>query len=102
MIRFYILPDFYPGYQKSMVMEIMGTYRCSRSKRAAAIGLKPSAEAGVRHSFSSLVLMLVYPWLYTVIGVLIKLSSPGPVLFKQKRTGLYGKFLTAISSVRCG
>jgi exopolysaccharide biosynthesis polyprenyl glycosylphosphotransferase len=41
--------------------------------------------------FSSLVMLLLYPMLYLVIGLLIKLSSPGPILFKQKRTGLYGK-----------
>jgi len=92
MIRFYILPDFYRDIKKSMVMEIMEyvpllSIRNEPLQSVSNRALKRAFDI----LFSSLVLMLVYPWLYTVIGVLIKLSSPGPVLFKQKRTGLYGK-----------
>ena len=41
--------------------------------------------------FSSIVLVTLYPIMYIVIGLMIKLTSPGPVLFRQMRTGLYGK-----------
>lgn len=37
-----------------------------------------------------MILLTIYPILYIVVGIMIKLSSPGPILFKQKRTGLYG------------
>lgn len=37
--------------------------------------------------FSVLVVLLVFPWLYPLIAILIKLESPGPVLFKQYRSG---------------
>ncbi len=40
---------------------------------------------------SSIFLVTVFPIVYIVFGLLIKLSSPGPVLFKQKRSGLNGK-----------
>ena len=40
--------------------------------------------------FSLVILLTIYPILYIVVGIMIKLSSPGPILFKQKRTGLYG------------
>lgn len=40
--------------------------------------------------FSFCILITIYPVLYTIAGFLIKRSSPGPILFKQKRTGLYG------------
>lgn len=37
--------------------------------------------------FSSLVIVFILSWLYPIIGLLIKLQSPGPVLFKQLRSG---------------
>lgn len=39
---------------------------------------------------SALVLLLLWP-LFVVIAILIKIDSPGPVFFKQKRMGLYGQ-----------
>ena len=38
--------------------------------------------------FSFLVILLVLSWLYPLIAILIKLSSKGPVLFKQLRSGI--------------
>jgi len=38
--------------------------------------------------FSSLVIIFVLSWLYPIIGILIKLQSRGPVLFKQQRSGI--------------
>ncbi|MCC6838734.1 MAG: exopolysaccharide biosynthesis polyprenyl glycosylphosphotransferase [Flavobacteriales bacterium] len=41
--------------------------------------------------FSLVVIVLVMPWLYPIAALLIKLSSPGPVLFIQQRTGLVNR-----------
>jgi len=41
--------------------------------------------------FSSVVILLFYWWLHIIIGVLIKISSRGPVIFKQKRVGINSK-----------
>ena len=38
--------------------------------------------------FSTLVIVFVLSWLYPLIAILIKLSSKGPVLFKQARSGV--------------
>lgn len=38
--------------------------------------------------FSLLVLILLFPLLYIVIGLLIKIESKGPIFFKQKRSGI--------------
>lgn len=40
---------------------------------------------------SSIFLATIFPFVYIIFGILIKLSSPGPVFFKQKRSGLNGK-----------
>jgi Undecaprenyl-phosphate glucose phosphotransferase len=37
---------------------------------------------------SSLVILLIYPWLMPVVALLVKLSSKGPVFFKQLRSGI--------------
>lgn len=41
--------------------------------------------------FSGLFLVTLFPWVYLIFGTLIKLSSPGPIFFKQKRSGLNGE-----------
>ncbi len=41
--------------------------------------------------FSGLFLVTLFPIIWLVCAIGIKLSSPGPVLFKQKRTGYEGK-----------
>jgi len=38
--------------------------------------------------FSLLVIVLILSWLFPIVAILIKLSSKGPVLFKQKRSGI--------------
>ena len=47
-------------------------------------------KRGVDISLSALALVLLLP-VFTIIGVLVKLTSRGPVLFRQKRIGKYGK-----------
>ncbi|MFD2940519.1 undecaprenyl-phosphate glucose phosphotransferase [Flavobacterium notoginsengisoli] len=37
--------------------------------------------------FSSFVILLIFPWLFPIIMIIIKLESPGPVFFKQERSG---------------
>lgn len=41
--------------------------------------------------FSGIFLVTIFPILYVVLGLAIKLTSPGPIFFKQKRTGENGR-----------
>lgn len=46
--------------------------------------------------FSLLVVILILSWLYPLIGLLIKWQSPGPILFKQKRSGMNAQIFTCL------
>jgi Undecaprenyl-phosphate glucose phosphotransferase len=47
-------------------------------------------------SISLLFVIVVYVPLYFIFGILIKLDSKGPILFKQERTGLKNKVFTCL------
>jgi putative colanic acid biosynthesis UDP-glucose lipid carrier transferase len=92
MVRFYIIPDFYRDIKKTMVLDMM------ESVPLLTIRTEPLQSPYNRFMkrcfdivFSTLVLIFIFPFLYIMSGLLIKSSSRGPVLFKQKRTGIYGK-----------
>ncbi|MDR2791658.1 MAG: undecaprenyl-phosphate glucose phosphotransferase [Tannerellaceae bacterium] len=91
LIRFYIVPELYRYVKKSLVLDIMESVPLLTLRREP---LQAVHNRFLKRSFdilfSTLALML-YPFLYLMIGGLIKLSSPGPVIFGQKRTGIYGK-----------
>ncbi|MCW3467879.1 undecaprenyl-phosphate glucose phosphotransferase [Chitinophaga nivalis] len=42
----------------------------------------------------TLFLLITFSWLFVLIALLIKVSSPGPVIFKQERWGLKNKKIT--------
>ena len=92
MIRFYIVPAFYRNVKKSMVMEVIESIPLLTIRREPLQSMyNRFLKRAFDLLFSTMVLVTIYPILYVVLGVLIKLSSPGPILFKQKRTGLYGR-----------
>lgn len=91
MIRFYIVPEFYRNVKKSLVMEVMESVPLLTVRREP---LQAAYNRALKRVFdivfSLFILLTIYPLLYIIIGILIKATSPGPILFKQKRTGLYG------------
>ena len=40
---------------------------------------------------SGLFLFTLFPFIYLIVGSIIKITSPGPIFFKQKRNGINGK-----------
>ena len=91
MIRFYIVPEFYRNVKKSMVMEFLESVPLLTVRREPLQAFYNRALKRIFDlCFSTVVLCTIFPILYIVVGFLIKKSSPGPIFFKQKRTGLYG------------
>jgi len=92
MIRFYIIPEFFRDIKKSMILEIMETIPLLFVRKEP---LQSSYNRVLKRMFdivfSLLILIVVFPPLYIIAGILIKTSSAGPILFKQKRTGIYGQ-----------
>lgn len=92
MIRFYIVPEFSRYVKKRLTMERIESLpvMAVRSEPLQFIHNRILKRA-FDILFSSLFLVTIFPLCYLIFGILIKLSSPGPVIFKQKRTGIYGK-----------
>ena len=92
MVRFYIIPEFSRYVKKRLDLD---------SIESVPIMAVRSEPLQFVHNqiikrvfdivFSILFLVTLFPIFYIVLGVLIKLSSSGPIIFKQTRTGIYGK-----------
>lgn len=89
MIRIKFIPDF-QLYTKASKVEVafyentpVLMFRPEPLEFASNRLLKKAFDI----CFSSLVILLVFPWLFPVIMLIIKLESPGPIFFKQERSG---------------
>ena len=92
LVRYNHIPDSFNYQRHTMTFSLLGG--------TPIFGLhnEPLALLGNRiikrcfdFIFSSIFLLTIFPFVYVIFGILIKLDSPGPVLFKQKRSGLNGK-----------
>ena len=92
MVRYNHIPDSFNYQRHTMAFSIMdGT-------PVFSLHYEPLSLLGnriIKRTFdliaSSIFLLTLFPFIYIIFGLLIKLSSPGPVFFKQKRSGLNGK-----------
>ncbi len=92
MIRFYIVPEFSRYVRKRLTLESIETLPVMAVRREPLqLMYNRILKRTFDIVFSALFLVTLYPILYVIFGSLIKLSSPGPIIFKQKRTGLYGR-----------
>lgn len=92
IVRYNHIPDSFNYQRHTMALNLMdGTpVFCLHNEPLSMLGnriIKRTFDLIV----SSIFLLTIFPIVYIIFGLLIKLSSPGPILFKQKRSGLNGK-----------
>ncbi|HET6512974.1 MAG TPA: undecaprenyl-phosphate glucose phosphotransferase [Candidatus Kapabacteria bacterium] len=87
-IRVNVIPNDYAAFEGKRVIEQIGEFSLVRMREAPLdFPVRRLAKRAFDVSFSLLVLTLVFPWVYAISAALIKLTSRGPVFFKQLRTG---------------
>ena len=92
MIRFYIVPEFSRYVKKKMDMDSIESIPIMAVRTEPLQSLsKQIVKRSFDILFSFVFLISLYPLIYLIIGIAIKISSPGSIIFKQKRTGIYGK-----------
>ncbi|MBK6626138.1 MAG: undecaprenyl-phosphate glucose phosphotransferase [Flavobacteriales bacterium] len=89
-IRFRVIPsvDSFIPVVKTTDLEFHGSVPVSKLRREP---LDHRANRAWKRTFdivfSALVILLVFSWLFPILALLVKLSSPGPVFFRQQRLG---------------
>ena len=92
LIRFFSVPNVRNYLKRRMYFEMLGNVPVLSIRREP---LELLENRIVKRSFdiicSLLFLCTLFPIIYIIVGLTIKISSPGPVFFKQKRSGEDGR-----------
>lgn len=90
-IRFFIVPMFANLTRRYMATNQVGSsfVLSPRQEPLHSMGNR-AIKRTLDLLVSSVFLATLFPIVYTIVAAIIKCQSPGPVLFRQKRTGLYG------------
>ena len=91
-VEFFLVPPADPTLGRGFQLHNIGAMPVLAGRRNP---LKNPLNSTVKRLFdfvaSSIFLVTVYPLVYIPVAIGIKLTSPGPVYFKQKRTGYEGR-----------
>ena len=92
LVRFFSVPNVSNYLKRRMHFEMLGNVPVLSIRREP---LELLENRVIKRTFdivcSTLFLCTVFPFIYIAVGIAIKMSSPGPVFFKQKRSGEDGK-----------
>lgn len=92
LVRFFSVPNVRNYLKRRMHLEMLGNVPVLSIRREP---LELLENRIVKRTFdivcSTLFLCTIFPFIYIIVGVAIKMSSPGPIFFKQKRSGEDGK-----------
>ncbi len=91
VMEFFYVPQISRYISRDFQMENIGAVPVLSIRRNP---LKKAVNRAFKRSFDIVVsslFLIVYPLIYLPIALIIKLTSPGPVYFKQQRSGYKGK-----------
>jgi len=98
MVRIKFVPDFYE-YTKARKVNIdfyENTPVLMLRKEPLEIPLNRLVKKLFDIFFSLIIILAIFSWLFPILMILIKISSSGPVFFKQLRTGEDNKSFTCL------
>ena len=96
LIRFYYIPAINVFKGNMAITFIEGIPVIARREEPLRKDSNKLAKRIFDIIFSSFVLLLIFPWIFIFVSVMIKIQSPGPIFFLQERTGLDGKIFKCI------
>ena len=92
LVRFFSVPNVRNYLKRRMYFELLGNVPVLSIRREP---LELRENRVLKRIFdiisSSVFLCTIFPLVYIIVGMAIKLSSPGPIFFKQKRSGEDGR-----------
>ena len=92
MIRFQYIPEFHRYIKRRFTFYFLESTPVLSLRNEP---LQHFSNRFVKRSFdfiiSGTLLLTIFPIIFLIFGIAIKLSSRGPILFVQKRTGIKGK-----------
>ena len=96
LIRFYYIPAINVFKGNMAITFLEGIPVIARREEPLRKDSNKLAKRIFDIIFSSFVLLLIFPWIFIFVSVMIKIQSPGPIFFLQERTGLDGKIFKCI------
>jgi len=97
LIRFKLIPDFRGLMNRKVKIDFyekVPVISLRREPLESAINRFAKKSFDVLFSLS--VILLLFPWMFPAIIIAVKLSSKGPVFFKQKRSGKNNEEFTCL------
>jgi putative colanic acid biosynthesis UDP-glucose lipid carrier transferase len=91
LIRFFYVPDLNIFRGKLSFTQFNQTPIVARRREPLTYPMNQFLKRLFDIVFSLLGLILVFPIVFIISAIIIKIQSPGPIFFRQQRTGLDGK-----------
>lgn len=92
MIRMYYIPKSYSTqYRKTYLVEMGNAYVMALYNEPLMSVRQRIKKRVFDILFSLLFLLLMFPWVFIIVTAITKLTMPGPIFFRQRRTGYDGK-----------